>query len=275
MRKIIMFLLLLLLTFSTMAQVNSVKQQVIGVPNGIPVETLAQDMTNPLIILNLGNFQASSTLATEAPTGTRVINVVSAAGMSAGDGVMIYDEELNSIYQYHIVSINVNAITLDMPIGDTLPIGDVVIAAEHNMNVNGSVTPVKFNMKTGLETLNIHVHITRLLLIMVTNNACTFNGFGDGSALTRGVYLRRTDGDIITYFNAKKNLDFNALCYDVTYWDAEKPQGLNGLSIRMTFTNMGSVIELNQDEDLEFWVQDNLTGLVRLEVVVEGHISIN
>lgn len=64
--------------------------------------------------------------------------------------------------------------------------------------------------------------------------------------------------------------------YDLSAADAVNPnQGQNGWIGRMTFggqSKMGVVIRLPIGDDVEFIVQDNLTGIELLEIVAEGHI---
>ena len=49
--------------------------------------------------------------------------------------------------------------------------------------------------------------------------------------------------------------------------------GNEGIRFRLTFPRMGAYIELNQNEDLELWVQDDLTSLVNAFCTVEGVIE--
>ena len=64
--------------------------------------------------------------------------------------------------------------------------------------------------------------------------------------------------------------------YDWTPYLATNPQqGQDGFLFRLTFAGMnklGVAIRLNPGEDLQFLVQDDLSGITVLEVTAEGHV---
>ena len=102
------------------------------------------------------------------------------------------------------------------------------------------------------------------------------NKFGDLAKLTRGLAVRRKDGNIVNYFNIKDNSEIAGIMYDWTPSIASNPgQGVDGFYSRLTFAGqdkIGVVVRLGAGEDLQFVVQDDLTGLLSLEIVAEGHI---
>ena len=102
--------------------------------------------------------------------------------------------------------------------------------------------------------------------------------FGDIlGGITRGIVFRsQENGTYRNIFNVKTNRDLVALAYDWSAFDASHPtQGINGFSWRLTFASqgkMGVAIRVSQAGQLGMLVQDDITSLVNLKCVVEGHV---
>lgn len=230
--------------------------------------------TQPLILAKLANEKATTTLDGAVTKGDTVISVVSASGMDAGDSFFIVDAANFVVEQFRILSIATNDITVDNPSGNDIDSGVFCGSSNINFNVDGSSTPVKFNLKTGLEAIDITVLISRIIIVMETSSTAAINEFGNVAALTNGVYLRKTTGNgSTTYFNVKSNLELSALGYDLEGFPSGV-SGNDGIRNRLTFTKMGAHIELKQGEDLELWVQDDIDTLVNAFATVEGTIKI-
>ena len=228
----------------------------------------------PVILGKLGNEKASTTLDGAVTKDDTVISVTSAAGMSVGDSFFVIDIANFIVEQFKILAINTNDITVDTPSGSDIESGIFVGSSNINFNVDGSSTPVKFNLKTGLESADITLLISRVIIVMETASTSAINQFGNITALTNGIYLRKTTGNgATTYFNAKSNLELVALGYDLEGFPSGV-SGNDGIRFRLTFTKMGSFIELGQGEDLELWIQDDLEALVNAFATVEGVIKI-
>ena len=99
--------------------------------------------------------------------------------------------------------------------------------------------------------------------------------FGDIPALDRGVVFRTVDGVKRNIFNIKTNQDLASILYDWTpYTGANPSQGVDGFTSRLTFggqSKVGVVLRVGQDDNLEIIIQDDLTGLTSLFVILEGH----
>ena len=112
---------------------------------------------------------------------------------------------------------------------------------------------------------------------MTFNSAGSDALFGNLTALTRGVVLRKADGINHTIFNAKTNGDFALRMYDIAYTDRAVPSQSYGLRGRSTFAGQdkrGVVIRLDGDnsEELELLVQDDLSTLTSFRIVAQGHV---
>ena len=110
---------------------------------------------------------------------------------------------------------------------------------------------------------------------MVTDGAPTFLLFGDLAKLINGIVLRRNNGTVDNIFNIKTNGELNNLCYDVSFYRATNPSGVNGIGARMTFggqSKHGVVIRLDPGESLQLLIRDDLSDLLTFRLVAQGHV---
>lgn len=100
--------------------------------------------------------------------------------------------------------------------------------------------------------------------------------FGGISKLTYGLQGRvLSSGAYISYTNWKSNGDMARDMYDVVFDARSGGGGDFGTTARFTFQNLGTALELNGDngDELQFLIQDDLTGLDTFELGVQGHIK--
>lgn len=264
-------------------------------PNGtIPVQIAADlnsrnhlevEISSQISPVYIGHFaqnlNGENALTVEATAGDRTITVDSVTGAVAGQSIVLTDAVNVRYYIGHIVGIVGLVITLDSPINNTYPIASTIVGyLSHDMNVDGSVTPVIFGARRGEPSsaplTTLEVDITRTLLAMQLTGPPDLTTFGDIAALTNGCVLRKNNGDG-TYnniLNIKSNLDLASVAYDLNLYVATNPaQGINGLNWRLSFggeEKMGTVIRLDSTQDLEWVIQDDLTAIVLMEGTVEG-----
>jgi hypothetical protein len=169
-----------------------------------------------------------------------------------------------------VIDVVGDTITIDRPIDHNFlaasTLGRKVLT---NMNVDGSVTPQIFSLRAGV----IPNDITRLIVSMTDASSMDSSKFGGLPKLERGLVLRLINGSQVTIFNFKTNGEIQRMCYDVSY-ESRAPAGEFGLSARITFAgqNKHGVALRIQDEDVLQWVvQDDLTGLLTLRMVAQGH----
>lgn len=245
------------------------------------VEVSVQDSTNEIVIVPMANVHASSTVAVETVPEDYTVEVLSAAGMAAGDHFRIINTTGNKYYFGTILGITGATITLDTPLDFAYVAGAEVTASSTNMNVDGSVTPVHFHMRTGSPSIEAAIDITRMLFICECADSVALTYFGDQPALTRGVVFRKLDqqGVIRNFFNVKTNMDLAALAYDLNSYEAAKQtDGINGFAWRLTFGSpgkMGAVIRVDPEGQLGVVIQDDLRGLLRFTCIVEGHVVLD
>lgn len=228
--------------------------------------------TDPLAVLYMGTRTATTSAADTVQIGDRQVRVADTTGMAPGQFLYIFDTVALSFEQFEVLSIAApDTINVDVPCGDTYPTGSIVYTESVELNVDGSSTPVVFTAKPPDIVLPATSRYTRIIFTIETASTGAIGDFGDISGgLTNGVFLRRVDGISRTLFNLKKNIDFAQIAYDLEEFPATGPFGADGFRCRLTFAKMGGVIELAPDENLELWVQDDLSSLVRFRAVIEG-----
>jgi hypothetical protein len=139
-----------------------------------------------------------------------------------------------------------------------------------DMSVDGSVTPVIFGIRNPTaQDIDFKVDITRIIFSMELSGTGDYDQFGNITALDNGLLCRFVNGETRNIFNVKTNRDLDNLMYDFKFILAGGGAP-NGASGRFTFEKLGSVVRLKPFEDLQFIVQDNLTGLNVFEVLAQG-----
>lgn len=241
----------------------------------VPVNV--QDQTSPTIIIPLIRKIASTTLSAEGVLGEYNIEVVSSAGFVVGQYIRLLDSTNNRFYSGKVLAIVVNTITLDSQLDFAFASGSQATVGSDNMAVDGSVTPVIFELRIDDPTLDITVDITRLMFSCETNTAVDLNKFGDLPPLTRGLAFRRVNGTTNNIFNVKTNGELKGICYDYDPTVASNPaQAVDGFHARLTTagqSKMGVALKIGPNGNLQVLVQDDQTGLVFLGIIVEGHVA--
>jgi len=239
------------------------------------VDVKIQDQTTPMIILPVVLENTRTTLAVEAVQNDNTITVVDSTGFVVGHHLRIVDPSSDRFYYGTILDININVITLDTPLDFEYVLGSQVVDAITNMAVDGSVTPVVFKHRLGVPSTPSDTDITRIIISCEADSPIDLNKFGDLPILTNGLVFRKTNLSNENIFNVKSNSDIANITYDFTVYAASNPaQGIDGFVTRLTFAGqnkLGVAIRIGQDDNLEVIVQDDLTGLVRLTMIAEGH----
>lgn len=241
-----------------------------------PRDVSVQDQTTPTIILPMVRQLGANSLAVVAAKGGYTVTVVSSAGMAIGNHFRIINAAADRYYFGAILNIVGNVITLDTQIDFAFVAGSEVTFSSINMNVDGSVTPAVYKLRTGGPSIPSSIDITRMIFVCTASTAVDLNKFGNLAALTRGLSFRRINGTTHNIFNVKTNKDLAGIAYDFTPYVASNPsQAVDGFSCRLTFAGqnrIGVALRIEAAGNLEMLVQDNLTGLVSLNVILEGHV---
>jgi hypothetical protein len=249
-------------------------------PNGSMPVTL-QDQHTPVVIAHFSILEQSTTTTAPVAIGDYVIPLTSVTGVTPGKLLSIFDPASIRFSIANVISVASLNVTIDRPIDFAFPSASYVDVSEPDLAVNGAVTPVVAGIRNNAGSppppgIELSMDVTRILFQGITATACDLSLFGDLAALTNGIVCRKRDGSYFNIFNAKTNGDLAGIMYDFQIFDASNPvQGVDGFTGRLTWagqSKMGVTVRLAIDEDLEMIIQDDLTGISRLEIVAEGSI---
>lgn len=244
----------------------------------MPWDVNVQDKIKEPFLVKFNQAQQSTTLAAATVIEDYSVEIADVTGFEVGQYLIIYSPVSNRFYTGYILSIVGTIIDVDTPLDSVFPIGAVVVGSITNMNVDGSTTPQVFGLRGVAvdDPLQQTFHITRIIFYCLTTSAVDLASFGNLTALTKGLVLRKRNGSYYNIFNVKSNGNIDGITLDWNAYESTNPnQGQDGFTARLTFNGddkMGIVIDLTEGTDLEFIIQDALTDLTLLEVVAQGHI---
>ncbi len=236
-----------------------------------------QDQSTPPLFIKANNVVGATTLAAATAINDTSITVASDAAATVGNYIGVFSTVTNRFYVATILTKpGGNVLTLDTPLDSVFSIGDTVGFGITDMSVNGSVTPVVFSIRGQDPGINVTAHITRIIITCTDGDPVDFTKFCGGPILTNGIVMRRVDGFTQNIINWKSNFEIAGSMYDWTVLATGLgQQGIDGFISRLTFggpSKIGVVLEIGPGEEIEFIVQDDLTGITKLEIMVEGHV---
>jgi hypothetical protein len=245
-------------------------------PNGAASVVLNDQTTEPVdsyFLRSINTFTlAADTVESGEEAGTLVYTFEASAGhaLVATDQVLLLDTAADRDFFCQVVSVATNTITIDRPIDHVFPAATTLAREVSNdMAVDGSTTPVIFTARAGVTPTDV----TRVLLYIESSGATASNKYGDLTKLTRGTVFRIYNGVHKTVFNFKSNGEIKSFCYDTDPLGAIGT-GNPSISARITFAGSdkhGVALRLSDDDRLQFIVQDDLTGLLIHNAILEGH----
>lgn len=282
MKKILILLLVLLLQFSFSTRLSGgASNVVIAGPlednGGIPVNV--QDQTTRAFSIKANVvIDNTITLATVPTVNGYTVDLTAGHGVSPGDNLAFLEQNgAAQLYFGNVLAVSGGVITLDGPVPYGFTVGGTTVFTYRNNIVDdGSLTPVVYGISNFFTEA---VDITRLIFHITDATSMDDAKFGGGSALTRGVLLRKNNGDgtYINYWNVKTNGGLGELAYDKTY-DEKAPAGVYGVTVRLSYagpSKHGVAIRLEPGQSLEMLNQDDQTGLLSFGVTFQGHFTQN
>lgn len=280
MKKLILFCTIMLfsLTFTQAFNFESGGVRIIEpIDSNANVLVNIQDQITPPIDLFFAKGDGvPSFLSTQTQIDNRSISVVNPVSFTVGNYIIIAEED--RFYTGELLAINGNVLSLDTPLDFNFSTSGVVVPSTRDLNVDGSITPQVFSIRAGA-TSGLSLGISRLMIHMETAGQVDLNKFGDLTALTNGIVVRRVDGTTRNIFNVKTNGEMRNLCFDWTADIASNPsQGQNGVGFRYTFAGQdkhGVAVRLDPGDELQIIIQDDLTGLDKFRIIAEGHEVLN
>jgi len=215
----------------------------------------------------------STTLAADVSSGATQITLTSATGFAVGNHLRITGQCTENICS-QITVLAGNVATLDRPLDNSYLSGDSVTKMIPNMGVLGTLaSPESFKVIPPADEV---WHLAEMLIEMTHGTAGDNGLFGDLTALTNGVVLRKYDGTTSSYLTFtlwKTNSDIVLDMYNIIYAARSGGGGSYGTNAKASFKNTGAIVYLNgiAGDYLEILVQDDLTGLDSFRIKVQGH----
>lgn len=236
-----------------------------------------QDQTTDPIIANFNRVDASTTLSDSTELDERFIIVDDTTGAGNSELIFIFNPVILRFSKMSVLSKNVDTLFVDTPLDVEYPIGSFVDFTTIEMAVDADTVFQTFGLRgVSPSPVGLTVDITRILFTMVFTDPPEFTDFGDiTNGLTNGIVIRKRDGRNFNVHNIKTNQELASIMFDMNVYEQAKQFNTNAITGRLTIagTNkIGVVIRLAPGEDLEIILQDDLSSLISLQIVAEGHI---
>ena len=249
--------------------------------NGSMPVTL-QDQTTPTVITKMSILEETTTTTAPVAIGDTVVAVTSVTGITAGKFLTFFDPASIRFMNAGVIGVASLNVTIDRPFDFAYPSGSYVDVSETNLAVAGSLaSPIIAGVRNNAGAvpppgIDLSMDVTRVMFHCVADSACNLTTFGNIAALTNGISLRKRDGDYYNIFNCKSNGELKEIMYDLDIMaTGTVGQGEDGFFGRLTFAGqnkMGVTVRLAINEDLELFIQDDLTDLTYFGITVEGSI---
>ena len=245
---------------------------------GTGVAVFIQDQTTGVLDVPFLFTESTPTLAVDTVINSRIVTLTAGHGLTTADAgkVMEVADTTNgsNFMQCEIVSVTGDDVLVDCPVNRIYTTTESLVAVSNkDMNVDGSSTPVIYSVLPFSLQLG---DMVRIITDIRDNSSMDFETFGGLPALTNGVVVRVNNGDG-TYrnlYNFKSNGDIIEQCFDHQFF-LNNGGNIRGFTARLTWggqSKHGVVIRLNGAlfESLEFIIQDDLTGLTRMQWTAQG-----
>jgi hypothetical protein len=237
-----------------------------------------QDQTSETIDAYFVRELSSFTLAADTPMSTTTtleydFTATGGHGISIGNELILLDIVSDRSLQAVATNVVGDVITLDRPIDHVYPSAtSLARITSSDMAVDGSVTPVIFTVRAGVDPIDG----VRTFLTGLSTSSMDYTRFMGRDPLPNGLVFRIVNGFQKTIFNFKTNREIAQFCYDVNL-EGKAPAGQFGLAVRITFGGQdkhGVVLRVSGDSVIQWIVQDDLTSaedITALQASLEGH----
>lgn len=233
-------------------------------------DVAVQDQSTKIVDFYFKNLVGYVTLASNTTIFSYTVTLTAGHGVTTSNYLTFLEGD--NISQFKVLNVATNTITLDSPLDFAYTTSAEIRKTTIGMNVDGSTTPVIFDIAPDQ---NSKLHINCIVLSLEDNTAMDSGMFGGITALTKGIVIRRLNDINHNITNIKTNGEFRVRGFNVLY-DDKAPSGVYGLCANKCFngqTNNGVTIFLNGEtqDKLQIIIQDNLTGLTKFTATAQGH----
>lgn len=236
------------------------------------IDVFIQSNTSNLFQAFLQTYDKEDiTLTSDVNIDDRIINVSAGHGITAGDSLIIYTDDYH--HQFAVVSVSVNAITMEAPFYFPFPVANTtIIRGKTDVNVLGSLgSPVIF--KFGLPGINqLPIDVNKGIILMGHTADQDDSKYGGIAALTNGFLIRKENAVKFNLGIYRSNRDYKLNNGEVVPTD-KAPAGEFGTEIRFKIQgqeNFDQVIRFQYGDYLTGYVQDDLRSLLFKKVSLIG-----
>lgn len=239
------------------------------------LDVFIQDQTTtPYHFYMMTEDQTGITLTSPVSTDDMVLNVSAGHGFSIGDYLVIAEGDL--FEQAEVVGVNVNEITISLPFANPFTLSAEIVRGRTDLSFDGSVTPVDFYAKIYGSGAIVPIDIIGAKITIVHESAGDFSLFGNLSALTNGLFLRKTDGENTNLGNYKTNQDFENYGFHVRFDDRAGGGGEYSTIATINIKEFyGVALRMRPDSSDYFLgkIRDKLDTLISLKIMIFGHFT--
>lgn len=233
--------------------------------NDIEINNSDNNIIDYLLTKEIGSLTLTGTQA----INDKIILVTNSTNVTVGEYLIL--KENKRFFQAQIISKEIGEVTIDSPLDFAFTVSAIATHETAEMNVDGSLTTEIFCLKVPASS---EFEITRSIFIMENNTAMNSQKFGGLDKLTNGLVFRQKNGSNKNLLNWKTDGDFAVRAFDLLYDDRSIP---NVYAVKGKKTWNGKekndvIIKLvgNNNDEFQALVQDDLLGLTKFNVVIQG-----
>jgi hypothetical protein len=153
------------------------------------VDISIQDSTSPLIVIRASELKSETTLTALAVIDANTFTVADATGVIIDDQFTVFSTVDQRYSIFDIIGVLGNVITVDSPIDFAYKIGSFVQIGNHNLAVDGSVTPRIFGVRnTTANDLDLSLDFTRMIFSMELTSSGDYDEFGNITLVNETYY---------------------------------------------------------------------------------------
>jgi hypothetical protein len=232
-----------------------------------------QSGTNPLFQYVIQRELKTDITLTESITlGSPVVNVSSGHGFTAADGEILSIYEFGLYIQAEVVSVNVDAITLELPVYLPFTTNAKVVRGNANLNI-----ATAYEAKLSLYNFIDPIDISGAKIIARHNAAGDLSKFMGITALTNGWYLTKTGNIFFNFGNYRNNTAFEAMGWTVSFPD-KAPSGEFATQLTVDFKSMydANVVRLDPENNdgISVFNRDDLSSLEFFRMYAYGSFTL-
>lgn len=245
---------------------------------GIPLDVMLTDQTSDIINFKFFQEENETALSADTEIGDREFSVLDATGISEGKNIHIVDSVNQRGMVCEVTGVSGTDISIDRPLDFSYPSGAVIVISSTDMAVDGSTTEQIFRFRLTNYDVPDYFDITKIRFICITAGPVDLSLFGDLTALTNGITIRKkySDGSYRNQVTFKSNAEMAGRFGNWTPFAATNPaQGVDGFLAEWNCAGQheqGVALRVGPEIDLEIVLSDGLEGLTIFAAYGIGHL---